>query len=215
MKFATLITRFYKKFDIYIVVTGVLLIGGLLQFYEVQTIKNQRQTISILSSNIKSYENEFNEHKTSSQTLKLTIDQLETSNDSLIQKMDSIRKAKGIKGKTITNISTVVQVISDTIYDTIPKIIFQKDTFCYTFQKHKDTKVTICRKDSVFSCIPEISNEQTLITYNKKEYIRSYKSYFRRLLKFDFRKQSILTIDVVNSNKDLTIKQSRFIEIIR
>lgn len=210
----TAFNNIVKDIKLYLIVLSVLIFTGLLQLYQTKVIHTQREKISNLTTNINAYALENSKNKTNYTAFKMTIDDLQLSNDTLMHKLDSMRKQLKIKDKQLKNILYTKTIIHDTITNIVNSEIFKKDTFCLTFISNPNTKITFCRKDSIVTCIPDIENEYYVITSKKKEYVNQHKTFIRRLLKFDFRKHIILKIDVVNTNPDIKIKTNRFVEII-
>lgn len=139
---------------------------------------------------------------------------LAQQNDSLIQKIDSVRKKQNIKANELTTAATqtqtllvnkskgvrgdIIEVLKDTIY---------KDTLQY----NDLTKIyyTI-GKDSV-NMILDVKNTQYLYVYKHKEY-KNKKSFLKRLFTFDFKKTYRYKYDIVNTNELFKEEDVRIIE---
>ena len=63
-------------------------------------------------NNVEAYQELYNDSQQASNVLKLTVEQLQNSKDSVIQKLDSVRKELKIKPKQIKTAATQTQVIN-------------------------------------------------------------------------------------------------------
>lgn len=213
-KLLSILKYIYSKFNIVIVFCGIILLLLFFIFYQFKVISTKNTQISNLSTNVEAYSNEAAKYNKQNIEYKLTIDQLQTSVDSIDQKLDSVRNKLKIKDKQLSNASYIATNTTDTIEIQVPVETIKKDTFCITFSKQPLTKIVVCRKDSILNCMPFISNEQYIFAENKKMYIRSYNSFFKRLWKMDFKKHIISIITITNTNPDVTVNKSKFINII-
>lgn len=179
-------------------------------YFQYKTITSQRERIDVLTSNIKAYDIANDVHTNQKIQFTKTIDELVTSNDSILQKLNLERKKLKIKDKELQNVDYIETVIHDTLQLKVPSF---KDT-CIIFKRHLLTKIDVCIKDSIITCIPTISNEQFVFFKSKKEYTNTYSNFIKRLWKLDFRKHTICYIDVTNTNPDVKTINSKFIKII-
>ena len=214
IKILSLFKYIYSKFNIVIVFCSIVLLLLFMIFYQFKVISTKNTQISNLSTNVEAYQNNATKSNKLNITYQLTIDQLQTSVDSIDHKLDSVRNKLKIKDKQLQNASYIANNTTDTIEIPVPVEKIKLDTFCITFSKQPLTKIVVCRNDSVIRCSPYISNEQYIFAENKKQYVRTYKSFVKRLFKFDFKKHIISIITVTNSNPDVSVNKSKFINII-
>lgn len=205
-----LIKNLYQKFDIIIIVGVVVLLMLGIGYFQYKTISSQKQRIDELTTNIKAYEYESNLNSNKIIQYAKTIDELNYSNDSILQKLNTERKKLKIKNNELQAVQYVETIIHDTLK---VKLKTFSDT-CITFQKHPLTKINVCKNDSIITCIPTISNEQFVFFKSKKEYTNEYNSIFKRIWKLDFRKHIVCYIDITNTNPDVKSIHSKFVKII-
>lgn len=137
-----------------------------------------------------------------------TIAELKYSSDtSTIALMNRINSYK-IKLGTITDVATVsTQLKHDTTF--VPAK--GKDT-TYNLSHNPQTKHSITIKgDSVTDSL-EVNNVQDLVMHGKKETIEPPKKFF--LCRWFQKKHIVVSGEVINSNKDIKVKDQKFIKVI-
>lgn len=164
---------------------------------------------------IKAYDIENSELKEHSNLFRLTIEQLECSKDSLIQKMDSVRNVLKIKDKNLKQLQ--YQLIKSS----------KKDTIVLTDTIFKDVSLDIdttiqdkwykldlgLKYPSTITVSPEFNNEQFIVVNTKKEYVKPpHKCFFVRWFQ---KKHTVVEVEVINENPYTEIKKQKFIEIIK
>ena len=178
------------------------------------------QQIGYLTNNNNYYSGLAYSNIESNRVLKLNINDLSTSNDKMIQSIDSTRKALKIAKNDLKSASRVSTVIKDTFRIEIPVIdtINIRENVCdfkVTKKFNDQTIITAERKLNYIDIIPDISNDQDLIISSKKEYRNKRKNFFDRLIHFDFKKDKITRYDIINSNKEyIKFSEVRIIEIV-
>lgn len=188
---------------------------GLLLVFSINTCQNNKKLTRSLEqaqNNIEAYQGLVSSSQQANGVLRLDISQLKESQDSLLQKIDSVREANKIKAKEITTAATQTQVLNVNKSKGVRGIILPKDTvYKDSIQYNNLTKVyyTI-HKDSINIGI-DLKNTQYLYIYTKKEY-KNKKNFFKRLFTLDFKKVLKYKYTIVNTNDLLKGKDIRIIE---
>lgn len=163
-------------------------------------------------NNVEAYQELFNDSQQASNVLQLTVEQLQNSKDSVLQKLDSVRNELNIKPKQVQTAATQTQTINVIESKGVGGDILIKDTtYTDSIQYNNLTKVyyTI-RKDSVTIGL-DIRNEQFLYIYKKREY-KNKKNFFKRLFTLDFKKVDKYKYEIVNTNDLLKSEDVRIVE---
>lgn len=174
------------------------------------------QELKMANNNIEAYQDALNGAQQASGVLRLDMKKLKNYNDKLVQQIDSIRKTEKLKSKEIQVAATQKQIINvnkskwvggDII--TILKDSVYKDSLQY----NNLTKVyyTI-GKDSVNVKL-DVQNTQYLYVYKHREY-KNKKSFFKRLITFDWKKKDVYKYKIRNTNDILKEDSIRIIEAI-
>lgn len=133
-------------------------------------------------------------------------DRLSKSNDSLLQKISVAQKRLGLKPKDTKSIVYTETVLRDTLRDTIP---VTRD-FIAVITPNSETSVTVIRKDSSLTVIPDIRNSQTLFVQRERKY--KYKGFFRRLFHLCWKKTVTERYYIDNSNSLIKTGETRVVE---
>lgn len=197
------------------------LLVSLLVVFSINIYKQNKRlskSLEMAQNNIEAYQGILNGSQQANNVLKLDMSQLRNINDSLIQKIDSVREQLKLKPKVIKTTATQTQ----TIYVTASKGVrgqdiiktIQRDTvYKDTIQINPLTKVnyTIC-KDTV-SVNLDIKNQQFLYVYKHRQY-KNKKSFIKRLFTLDFKKVDMYKYQIVNTNDIIKTSDVRVIEAI-
>lgn len=145
---------------------------------------------------------------------KFKVDQLNYYTDSLIQKMDSIRKQLKIKDKEIQSMYYLQQNISrkDTLF--LKDTIFVKNLKLDTLLEDNWYKLYIdLEYPNIICASPTFKSETYINTFSKKETIDKPKRFFLFRL---FQKKHIITKVIVNEkNPYINTEEKVFIEIMK
>ena len=183
---------------------GALALGAIVVSY--MTIGHLRSEVTRLngevdrhSNNAITYEAMYNQEAESGRVLRLKAEDLQFSNNKLIRKMDSIANANKIKPGKSGGIGVgSTTVIRDTAYVIIDNTVdFKLDT---TVVHNKYTKIGVRIDGDSLITTPDINNFMSLFVYPSKEYKNEYSSWFRRLIKFDWKKTIVTRYRIENEN---------------
>lgn len=191
-----------------IIVSGVvLLILGLATSVLYTKYKNAVNESDRLRTNLEFYQSKCGQSDSTNIVLRHTVAELSSSRDSLIQRVDSLRKELKLKPKSIQTIVCTETVLRDTIRDTIPVTL----NFTATVKPNSQTSIEVIRKDSSLTVIPDIRNEQTVFVYTEEKY--KYKCWFSRLIHFNFKKVRTDKYVIKNSNDLSKTGESRVVNV--
>lgn len=197
------------------------LLVGLLVVFSVNIYKQNKRlskSLEIAQNNIEAYQGILNGSQQANNVLKLDMSQLRNINDSLIQKIDSVREQLKLKPKVIKTTATQTQ----TIYVTASKGVrgqdiiktIQRDTvYKDTIQINPLTKVNYTIGKDTVSVNLDIKNQQFLYVYKHRQY-KNKKSFIKRLFTLDFKKVDMYKYQIVNTNDIIKTSDVRVIEAI-
>ena len=178
--------------------------------------KNQRlqEELSVSVSNEKAFIAENSLLKNENRVFKFTVEQLNYYNDSILEKMNEVRKELGIKDKDLKQLQYLLSesqrrdsiVFRDTLFR---EPILNIDTIIG--DKWYQMKLGL-RYPSTIITDPKFVSEKYIMVDYKKETINPPKKCW--LLRLFQKKHTILEVNVVEKNPYIENKNSRFIEII-
>ena len=180
-------------------------------WYQYYQNKQLKESVYTLTNNYEAAMELANHSTTENHVLRLKLGDLSTSNDKMIQSIDSLTKVLKIKPKQLKVATKVSQSINATKTDTINILDTCKFEKVLTFNKYTTNTIKVYG-DSITSNI-SIQNDQNLYIYSKKEYLRKYKSFFSRLMHLDFKRFKATRYTIINSNDLIEVKDARIIEI--
>lgn len=197
------------------------LLVGLLVVFSINIYKQNKRlskSLEMAQNNIEAYQGILNGSQQANNVLKLDMSQLRNINDSLIQKIDSVREQLKLKPKVIRTTATQTQ----TIYVTASKGVrgqdiiktIQRDTvYKDTIQINPLTKVNYTIGKDTVSVNLDIKNQQFLYVYKHRQY-KNKKSFIKRLFTLDFKKVDMYKYQIVNTNDIIKTSDVRVIEAI-
>lgn len=188
---------------------GLLLCWGI-------TLHNQNkklsQNLETAQNNIEAYQGLLSDSQQASNVLKLTVEQLQNSKDSVLHKLDSVRKELKIKPKQIHTAATQTQVLNVIGSKGVGGNIIVKDSiYTDSILYNPLTKVKYTIGNDTVNIAIDLRNEQYLYVYTKKEY-KNKKNFFKRLFTLDFKKVTKYKYNIVNTNDLLKSKDVRIVE---
>ena len=201
--------------------TLLSLLVGLLVVFSINIYKQNKRlskSLEMAQNNIEAYQGLLNGSQQANNVLKLDMSQLRNINDSLIQKIDSVREQLKLKPKVIKTTATQTY----TIYVTASKGVrgqdiiktIQRDTvYKDTIQINPLTKVNYTIGKDTVSVNLDIKNQQFLYVYKHRQY-KNKKSFIKRLFTLDFKKVDMYKYQIVNTNDIIKTSDVRVIEAI-
>lgn len=163
-------------------------------------------------NNIEAYQGMLSTSQQALNVLKLDFDELQYQNDSILQKLDSVRKEVKIKPKQITTAATQTQVIDVNVSKGVGGQVIVKDSiYSDSIQYNPLTTVHYTISNDSIDIRLDIQNEQYLFVYNTKEY-KHKKKFLKRLFTFDFKKVHKYKYEIVNTNDAINTTNVRIVE---
>lgn len=196
----------------YIIILILILVGAVAYL----SYQNKQLTTKYETSieNIKAYDAQLSGLKDNNRVFKLTIDQLNYSNDSIINKMKEVQKELGIKDKRLQQLQYDLShaqrndtiILSDTIFKS-PE--FKLDTI--VGDKWFKTNLHL-KYPSTIALSPEIELERFTYINGKRETVNPPKKFF--LFRWFQKKHTVVEVNVREINPYVKNKTQRFIQII-
>lgn len=176
--------------------------------------KNIKEELSISTSNVKAYVSENSSLKNQAEVFKLTVDQLNYYNDSILEEMNRIRKELNIKDKDLQALQYLKTTTTKTDTFFITDTLFRDTLNIDTTMSDEWYKIKLgLRFPNKIIVTPTFISEKYLITSSKKETINPPKKFF--LFRWFQKKHTIVTIDIYEKSPYITNEKQRFIEIIK
>ena len=200
----------------YIGITALALIFvlGVTTYIQHKKVKSLNIELSISKSNEKAFIEENNELKDRNLAFKFTIDQINYLNDSLITKMNEVRKELKIKDKDLKQMQYLLSTAQKT--DTI---VF-RDTLFRDRNLQIDTllgdswyniKLGL-RYPNLITTTPTFKSEKYIVTSTRKETIKPPKKC--AIARWFQKKHKVVEVIIHEKNPYITNKEERFIEIV-
>lgn len=195
-----------------VIIMGLLITSTCILYNNYQSLKEE---LSISISNEKAFMAENSALKDENRAFQFTVEQLEYFNDSLITKMNEVRKELKIKDKDLKQMQYLLSeaqkkdtvVFRDTIFrDPLVRV----DTLLG--DKWYQMKLGL-RYPSTIITEPKFISEKYVIVDYRKETIDPPKKCF--IARWFQKKHKIVEVNVVEKNPYIENKQQRFIEIVK
>lgn len=200
----------------YIGITALALIFvlGVTTYIQHKKVKSLNIELSISKSNEKAFIEENNELKDRNLAFKFTIDQINYLNDSLITKMNEVRKELKIKDKDLKQMQYLLSTAQKT--DTI---VFRDTLFRY-----RNLQIDTSLGDSwyniklglsypnLITTTPTFKSEKYIVTSTRKETIKPPKKC--AIFRWFQKKHKVVEVIIHEKNPYITNKETRFIEIV-
>lgn len=196
----------------YIIILILILVGAVAYL----SYQNKQLTTKYETSieNIKAYNAQLSGLKDNNRVFKLTIDQLNYSNDSIINKMKEVQKELGIKDKRLQQLQYEAShaqradtiILKDTLFrDPQLKLDTIVGDKWFKTNLHLEFPSTIALK-------PEIELERYTFINGKRETVNPPKKFF--LFRWFQKKHTVVEVNVREMNPYVKNKTQRFIQII-
>ena len=193
-------------------IVSILLIGSI-SYLSYQN-KELKDKLSIAESNIKSYDIENTNLKISNREFKLTIDQLNYFNDSILQEINKVRKELKIKDRDLKQVQYLLSEAKKKDTVNFRDTIFRdKNLQLDTLLGDKWYQLKLGLKyPNIIITEPKFTSEKYIICNYKVETIEPPKKCF--ILRWFQRKHKVVEVNIMEKNPYIINKQQKFIEII-
>ena len=200
------------KLNLFKVLFIVSLLGiGIYIWNERQDLKKEVYT---LRNNQKAFIAENSSLKNESRAFKFTIEQLNYYNDSILQKMNNVRKELKIKDKNIKQLQYLLSVST------------KKDTVLFTDTIFRDKSLALdtiigdkwynirlgLKYPNLIYTEPTFTSEKYIIVNKKKETVNPPKKFF--LFRWFQRKHWVMEVHIKEKNPYIKEIDNKFVEII-
>lgn len=179
-------------------------------FVQNHQLQKKNKEIDRITNNVRAYEQLASQKEQLNRVLQLTIEELNTSNDSLLKETKDAQKKLKIKDKNLTNINVINAEIKDSVRTIIKHKLIDFDE---ELKINPLTTIIVSRKDSILKATLDIKNQQILFVEEKKEYKNKYRNGFIRFLHFDWKRMRTKKYQIVNSNPIIKVTDTRVIEL--
>lgn len=197
----------------YLIISIIILVS-IISFlgYTNKKLSNQ---YAIAYENIKAYDAELSGLKDDTKVYKLTIEQLNYFNDSIIKKMKVVQKELGIKDKRLQQLQYEAShaqradtiILKDTLFrDPQLKLDTIVGDKWFRTNLHLEFPSTIALK-------PEIELERYTFISGKRETVNPPKKFF--LFRWFQKKMTVITVTVKENNPYVKNKESKYVQIIK
>ena len=197
----------------YLIIILLILISSII--YLVQRNKQLTTKYETSIENIKAYDAELSGLRGDTKVYKLTIEQLNYFNDSIIKKMKVVQKELGIKDKRLQQLQYEAShaqradtiILKDTLFrDSQLKLDTIVGDKWFRTNLHLEFPSTIALK-------PEIELERYTFISGKRETVNPPKKFF--LFRWFQKKMTVVTVTVKEKNPYVKNRESRYVEIIK
>lgn len=192
----------------------VLILTGISMYWLYNRYQKLTAEYSISMENIKAYDAELSGLEGNNRVLKLTVEQLNYFNDSIINKMKVVQKELGIKNKRLQQLQYDLShaqrndtiILSDTVFKS-PE--FKLDTI--VGDKWFKTNLHL-KYPSTIALSPEIELERFTYINGKRETVNPPKKFF--LFRWFQKKHTVVEVKVKENNPYVKNKEQKFVQII-
>jgi hypothetical protein len=194
-----------------IVLTSLLAVSTYIFYNRNQNLKEE---MLVSMSNQKAFIAENSSLKEENRVFKFTIEQLNYYNDSILQKMNDVRKELKIKDKDLKQMQYLLSEATKKDTIVFGDTLFREPTLdidTLVGDKWYQMKLGL-KYPSTITTDPKFVSEKYIITSLKKETINPPKKCW--LLRLFQKKHKVVEVNVVEKNPYIENKQQRFIEIV-
>ncbi len=201
---------------IYIGAVVVIILLGLTLALVVDSNRSLEKKWKEATENVKAYSDQYSASENSNRAFKLTVDQLENTNDSIFKELDAARKELKVKDSKLQSLQYVSSsfVKSDTIRIEGDTIFRDREVDIDTTLSDEWYSVRVGLSfPSTVAVKPEFKSVKSIVVSTKRETVNPPKKFF--LLRWFQKKQTVLNIDVVEKNPYVKDENNRYVEIVR
>ena len=169
--------------------------------------------LEMAKNNVETYQEMLSDSQQANGVLRLQVEDLKNSKDTVIQNIYNVAKENDIKIEKTNAVATQKQIIDVSDSKGVGGQIIVKDSvYSDSILYNPLTKVYYTIDNDSVKIRLNVENTQYLYTYKKREY-KNKKNFFKRLITFDFKKVDKYRYEIVNTNDLLDESDVRVIEI--
>lgn len=169
-----------------------------------------RNEVELNASTLSSYDGILGGLNASNSVLRFKVEDLQYSNDTLLQRIDSVSKELKIRPKDIK--TAMVSQTELVVEKTEPVIVNDSCEFKAEYKPNELTVIKLELKDDSLKYSLKILNDQYLYISSKRTWKNKRKNFFNRLTHLDFKKVTLYKYDIVNTNDLITVGETRVVE---
>lgn len=196
-----------NKIIIFLGIVVVSLIGYSAVLFDKN--KSLNKEIELSNNNISAYKGVISKNTKENAILRLDIKQIKESGDSMIMSLEKKIKSIESKNKQATHASSTTITLMDSFY--IPQTVDHYLKIDTVLIKDSFNKAVIKADSAGILFIPESSDNISFIYYIERNY--RVKPFFKRLIKFNFKKDETLKYKLENQNKSVRIDSVRVVKL--
>lgn len=176
--------------------------------------QNLKEEISVAMSNQKAFIAENSSLKEENRVFKFTVEQLNHYNDSILQKMNEVRKELNVKDKDLKQMQYLLSEATKKDTIVFRDTLFRKPTLDIdTIIGDKWYSIRLGLKyPNLITTNPTFISEKYIIVNKKKETINPPKKFF--LFRWFQRKHWVMEVNIKEKSPYIKEVNNRFIEII-
>lgn len=192
-----------------ILILGSFLLGTIDRYHKAE------KKWEIAMANVKAYDELLGKANDRNVAYQLTIDQLNSYQDSILRELNVTKKELDIKDKNIKTVQYIHSVYTKTDTITLRDTLFREPALSVdTIIGDEWYNVELgLRYPSFISISPSFKSEKHIFVHTKKETVNPPKKFF--LFRWFQKKHKVLKVDVVEKNPYILEGDSRYIEIIK
>lgn len=194
---------------------AILTLMGLVATIVIQNnkIEDLNNDLITATTNVKAYEEEASQLRDKTIQFQLTVDQLNNSKDSLINKLNNTRKEIKVKDKKIKELEYIASLNQKKDSILIRDTIFVRDAVLDTLVNDKWASLKLhLEYPNIVVADYSFNNETSVITSTERVTVDPPKKcWLARLFQ---KKQDIVVVKVVQENPYCTTKEQKFINVI-
>ena len=197
-----------------IIVSSLLVLLAIGSYVLYNKNQNLKEELSISISNEKAFIAENSSLKNENRVFKFTVEQLNYYNDSILQKMNDVRKELKIKDDDLKQMQYLLSEATKKDTIVFRDTLFREPTLdidTLVGDKWYQMKLGL-KYPSTITTDPKFVSEKYIMMDYKKETINPPKKCW--LLRLFQKKHKVVEVNVVEKNPYIENKQQRFIEIV-
>ena len=165
--------------------------------------------------NVKAYDEQYSTTIDKSRALKLTIDQLKYSNDSIVKELDMTRRELKVKDSKLKSLQYLSSEFTKTDTITMRDTIFRsREINIDTLLSDEWYSVGVGLKyPSSVTATPRFRSVKSIVVYSKRETVNPPKKFF--LFRWFQKRHTVLNVKVMEKNPYVKNQDNKFIEIVR
>lgn len=189
-----------------------IVLGSFILFKNNQKL---RKEVDIQRQNVETLLKVRDTLEINNRALFLDIELLNNSNDSIIEELNNVRKSLKIKDKEIESLHKINSVVHKTDSLIIRDTIFKEpDVYIdTTLYDHWGFTNILMKYPSFINVESVMNSDMSIYTFYKKETINKPKK--TKIGRFFQKKKKVLEVEVVEHNPNITVKQSKFIKVLK